>query len=155
MNPFLKINYPPLIALLWVTIISSASVLSGCVTTTPAHNTSIILPQYRDISKSSDIALYATEQEYESARADSDFAFERISYRVGNNELVAFLYHRANYTGPRPTIVFNRGSYIRNNAAPEYLTMFNRLAKSGYTVIAPMYRGSEGTMGHDEMGARI
>jgi dipeptidyl aminopeptidase/acylaminoacyl peptidase len=65
--------------------------------------------------------------------------------------VVALLY-RPKSPVALPTIVFNRGSYVRNGTAPEYLTTFHRLAAAGYVVLAPMYRGSAGAAGRDEMG---
>jgi dipeptidyl aminopeptidase/acylaminoacyl peptidase len=53
---------------------------------------------------------------------------------------------------PRPVVVYNRGSYVRQNAARELLVPFQRLADAGFVVVAPMYRGSEGAPGRDEMG---
>ena len=52
----------------------------------------------------------------------------------------------------RPVIVYNRGSYVRADIAPELLPMFHRLANAGFAVLAPMYRGSDGGEGRDEMG---
>ncbi len=49
-----------------------------------------------------------------------------------------------------PVIVYNRGSYVRQNAAPELLVTFHRLVDAGFLVVAPMYRGSEGAPGRDE-----
>lgn len=95
---------------------------------------------------------YADEAEYERARDDSRFAFERLTYRSSGLEVVAYLYRLRDAEVPQPTIVFNRGSYIRNDVAPEYLTTFHRLAEAGFVVLAPMYRGSEGAAGEDQLG---
>ena len=51
-----------------------------------------------------------------------------------------------------PVVVFNRGSYVRDDFTYEVLMLANRLAHEGYLVIAPMLRGSGGARGHDEMG---
>jgi dipeptidyl aminopeptidase/acylaminoacyl peptidase len=53
---------------------------------------------------------------------------------------------------PLPVIVFNRGSYTWTDFAGEYLTAFHRLAVAGFVVVAPMYRGSGGAGGRDELG---
>lgn len=68
--------------------------------------------------------------------------------------VVAFVYRpsSATATAPLPVIIYNRGSYVRNGAAPELLPAFQRLAAGGFVVVAPMYRGSEGGEGRDEMG---
>jgi dipeptidyl aminopeptidase/acylaminoacyl peptidase len=41
---------------------------------------------------------------------------------------------------------------VRQNAARELLVPFHRLADAGFVVVAPMYRGSEGAPGRDELG---
>ena len=41
---------------------------------------------------------------------------------------------------------------MRQNAARELLVPFHRLADAGFVIVAPMYRGSEGAPGRDEMG---
>jgi dipeptidyl aminopeptidase/acylaminoacyl peptidase len=110
------------------------------------------LPLFHEIAERPLINFYTNEDDYAQARADSRYEFERLTYLSDGLEVVALLYRRPDRTGAQPTIVFNRGSYIRDDAAPEYLSTFHRLAESGYTVLAPMYRGSEGAQGHDEMG---
>ena len=112
----------------------------------------ITLPIYSIVSAEEPIALYATEEEYETARLDDTYRYERLTYMSDGLEVVAFLYSPTDKRAPMPAIVFNRGSYIRNGAAPDYLTLFHRLAKAGFIVLAPMYRGSEGAQGRDEMG---
>ena len=110
------------------------------------------LPLFQEIAERPLISLYTSEDVYAQARADTRYEFERLTYLSDGLEVVALLYRRSDRKGPQPTIVFNRGSYIRNDSAPEYLSTFHRLAESGYTVLSPMYRGSEGAVGHDEMG---
>jgi len=112
----------------------------------------IELPRFGQISERPLLDRYANEEEYERARNDARYTFERLTYRSGELEVVAFLYLPVAVEDRQPTIVFNRGSYVRNDAAPEYLTTFHRLAESGFVVLAPMYRGSEGAAGQDEMG---
>ncbi len=112
----------------------------------------VTLPAFTDLTSPSSVELYSSDIEYEVARTDSDYIFERLTYEVDGLDVVAFVYRSTIDTKPRPTVIFNRGSYIRDDAAPEYLTLFHRFAVAGYTVIAPMYRGSEGAPGHDEMG---
>lgn len=110
------------------------------------------LPLFQEIAERPLINFYTSEDDYAKVRADSRYEFERLTYLSDGLEVVALLYRRSDRQGPQPTVVFNRGSYIRNDAAPEYLSTFHRIAESGYTVLAPMYRGSEGAEGHDEMG---
>jgi len=96
---------------------------------------------------------YATEDEYVAAVKDGHYVFEKIRYKSDGLEVVAYLYGpKKKPKTKRPVIVFNRGSYIRGDIAPELLPMFHRLAKYGFTIVAPMYRGSAGAEGRDEMG---
>ncbi len=112
----------------------------------------IDLPPFSEISENPLIHLYAPESDYNLARADSKFVMERLVYSSDGLEVVAFLYRPKESNGAQPTIVFNRGSYIRQDAAPEHLVSFHRLAEAGYSILAPMYRGSEGAAGQDQMG---
>ena len=100
------------------------------------------------------IDRYTSESDYNDARLDDRYAFEKLVYRSDGLDVVAFLYRPKNVSESKKTIVFNRGSYVRNDAAPEYLSMFHRLAQSGFVILAPMYRGSEGARGQDEMGGK-
>jgi dipeptidyl aminopeptidase/acylaminoacyl peptidase len=95
--------------------------------------------------------LYASRKEYTAAAADDRFVFEKLRYRSEGLEVVAYLY-RSRDERSRPVIVFNRGSFVRGDIAPELLAMFHRLALDGFSIIAPMYRGSDGGEGKDEMG---
>ena len=89
---------------------------------------------------------------YERARTDARFELLKLTYRSEDLPVVAFVY-RAKATGDkRPVVVYNRGSYVRQNAAQELLVPFHRLADAGFVVVAPMYRGSEGAPGRDELG---
>lgn len=110
-----------------------------------------VLPAYQAAAGQSDVALYTNESEYEAARQDPDLAFEKLVYKSDGLGVVAYLMSAADKR-PRPTVVFNRGSYVRTNAAPEIFPLMHRLAAAGFTVLAPMYRGSEGAPGRDEMG---
>ena len=110
------------------------------------------LPRFQEISERPLIHLYANEDDYRRARIDGRYVFERLTYLSDGLEVVGYLYRPNDKMSPQPTIVFNRGSYIRNDTAPEYLTTFHRFAESGYSILAPMYRGSEGAEGQDEMG---
>ena len=112
----------------------------------------VTLPSFSEISERPLIELYTNESEYERARSDAGYRLERLTYISDGIEVVAYLYRPNSVGTPQQTIVFNRGSYIRNDAAPEYLAMFHRLAKAGFVVLSPMYRGSEGAGGKDEMG---
>jgi dipeptidyl aminopeptidase/acylaminoacyl peptidase len=112
----------------------------------------IELPAFDEIYDKPLIHLYTSPDEYAQVLSGSSFSFERLTYLSGDLEVVALFYRPAHGDKPLPAIVFNRGSYVRHDTAPEYLTMFHRLAGYGYSILAPMYRGSEGGEGQDEMG---
>jgi dipeptidyl aminopeptidase/acylaminoacyl peptidase len=101
------------------------------------------------------IARYApTPAEYAAAVADRRFVMERLTYRSDDLDVYAYLYRPAKppRNAKMPVVVFNRGSYVRDDFAPEVLMPGRRLAEQGYLVIAPLLRGSGGAPGHDEMG---
>ena len=100
------------------------------------------------------IERYApTSQDYATARNDKRFVMEQVTYQSGALAVQAYLYRpKVKPKGKLPVVVFNRGSYTRDDFAPEVLMPGRRLAEAGYLVIAPMYRGSGGAGGHDGFG---
>lgn len=110
------------------------------------------VPSWSDAAETTDVArFYATREEYVAAAGDDDYLLEKLRYRSDGLSVVAYLY-RARDERQRPVIVFNRGSYVRGDIAPELLPMFHRLAREGFAILAPMYRGSDGGEGRDELG---
>jgi dipeptidyl aminopeptidase/acylaminoacyl peptidase len=100
------------------------------------------------------IARYAEADEYAEAKTDTSFSYERVTYRSEGAVVSGYLYYNPKQAEGQklPAIVFSRGSYIVNNQAPVLLTMIRRLAREGFVVFAPMFRGSDGMPGNDEMG---
>jgi dipeptidyl aminopeptidase/acylaminoacyl peptidase len=99
------------------------------------------------------IRRYATEAEYKSATSDKRFAISKITYSSDGLSVVGYLYGPTSGEATKlPVIVFNRGSYVVNGEVSLYLASFWRLANDGFLIFAPMYRGSDGAPGHDEMG---
>lgn len=136
-----------------------AAIFFAVALTAPAGAQKILIDRepvrvapYGDIVETSDVALYADEREYNRARRDRRYIFEKLTYASDGLEVVAYLMRPRRIAGPAPMVVFNRGSYIRNDAAPELIALMHRMAEAGFAVIAPMYRGSEGAGGRDEMG---
>lgn len=110
----------------------------------------VAVPDYADVPK---IERYASHEEYQAARNDANFTLTRVSYTSDGLTVFAYVYAPAKKPGaPLPVVVFNRGSYVWKEFAGEYLTTFHRLARAGFVVVAPMYRGSGGADGRDEMG---
>jgi dipeptidyl aminopeptidase/acylaminoacyl peptidase len=116
------------------------------ISTTP-----VVLPSYDEIR---DIAFYYDEVAYTAARSDDNLIIERLVYTSDSLKVVAFLARsaRAHAAARHPVIIFNRGSYIRNDIAHVHAPLFKTFVDSGFIVIAPALRGSEGGEGKDEMG---
>ena len=111
------------------------------------------VPSWNRAVEATDVERYSTADEYAAAVRDDRYVLEILRYRSDGLAVIAYLYRPTSETGTkRPVIVFNRGSYIRGDIAAELLTMFHRLAEAGFTVVAPMYRGSHGGEGRDELG---
>jgi dipeptidyl aminopeptidase/acylaminoacyl peptidase len=111
------------------------------------------IPSWTAAVESTDVERYATADEYAAAASDARYVLEKLRYRSEGLSVIAYLYRPTDDTQTkRPVIVFNRGSYVRGDIAPELLPMFHRLANAGFSIVAPMYRGSDGGEGHDEMG---
>jgi dipeptidyl aminopeptidase/acylaminoacyl peptidase len=110
----------------------------------------VTLPDYAAIPKADQ---YASKEEYAAVRRDASFRLTRVTYESDGRNVFAYVYApRTKPATPLPAVVFNRGSYVWKQFAGEYLTTFHRLASAGFVVIAPMYRGSGGASGRDELG---
>ena len=109
----------------------------------------VAFPAYDTVASLDD---YASSEDYATAVADRRFMMERISYRSDGLDVFAYIYRPVVQGKRLPVIVFNRGSWTWPGFAAELVTMANRLARKGYLVVAPMYRGSGGAAGRDEMG---
>jgi dipeptidyl aminopeptidase/acylaminoacyl peptidase len=109
----------------------------------------VALPAYAAVKG---LNHYADAATYAAAADDKRFRMERIAYQSDGITVYAYVYRPAKAGAARPTIVFNRGSWTWPSFAAEMLPMAHRMAEKGYVVVAPMYRGSGGAAGRDEMG---
>jgi dipeptidyl aminopeptidase/acylaminoacyl peptidase len=99
------------------------------------------------------IRRYATELEYKRATSDKRFDISKVTYSSDGLTVIGYLYRPTTPDAVKlPVIVFNRGSYVVKGEIGLYLASFWRLANDGFVIFAPMYRGSDGAEGHDEMG---
>lgn len=134
-------------------LLSGAGCFAAPSQTPPTHALltaeTLLLPAFGDLPKGSRPGI---EAEYERARSDTRFQLLKVTYPSDGLAVVAFVYGPSASRARLPVIVYNRGSYVRQNAAPDLLVTFHRLADAGFLVVAPMYRGSEGAPGRDEMG---
>ena len=105
-------------------------------------------PSYEQAVQTTDVEKYTTKQAYEKAVSHGDSALEKLKYMSDGLKVVAYLYKPRETEGKRlPTIIFNRGSAIRGDIAPELVAFLHRLATEGFIVLAPMYRQSDGGEG--------
>ncbi|HVF91080.1 MAG TPA: prolyl oligopeptidase family serine peptidase [Blastocatellia bacterium] len=110
-------------------------------------------PPYDQAEKNTDVENYASRAEYEKAVSDPRFEFQKVKYLSDGLKVIAYLYKPRTTEGLKlPTIIFNRGSVVRSDIAPELVTCFHRLASEGFAILAPMYRQSDGGEGRDEVG---
>lgn len=110
-------------------------------------------PAYERAVESTDVERYASKEDYERAVADRRFEFEKLRYASDGLKVTAYLYRPARAGREKlPAVVFNRGSTVRGDIAPELIAFFHRLASDGFVVLAPLYRQSDGGEGRDEMG---
>lgn len=98
--------------------------------------------------------LYSSKEEYEKAVADKNFEFSKLTYLSDGLKVKAYLYKPKRVKAKLPVIIFNRGGLVREDIAPELISIFHNLASEGFVVIAPMYRQSEGGEGRDEVGGK-
>ena len=110
-------------------------------------------PSYERSVETTDVENYASKEAYQNAVNDPDFEFQKLKYISDGLKVIAYLYKPVR-VGERkfPAIVFNRGSTVRGDIAPELVSFFHRLASEGFVILAPMYRQSDGGEGLDEIG---
>lgn len=133
-----------LIALACVTLLAVEPVVAA------VRMEPVAVPAYADVPHADH---YASAADYRAAAEDRRFALRRLAYDSDGLTVYAYLYGPRTPHGKQPVIVFNRGSFTwPDGFAGELLVMAHRLAADGYVVVAPMYRGSGGAAGRDEMG---
>jgi dipeptidyl aminopeptidase/acylaminoacyl peptidase len=112
----------------------------------------VTFPEYASIK---DISWYYPEKEYKSAIADENISFEKLTYFSDSLKVVAYLTTPSNPgTHKYPVVIFNRGSYIRNDIVFVHAPLFKMLVENGFIVIAPALRQSEGGEGKDQLGGK-
>ena len=112
-------------------------------------------PSYEKALQTTSIRDITSKEEYERAIRDTNFEFKRLKYMSDGLKVTAYLYKPTRVSSSKlPAIIFNRGSLVVGDVAPELVSSFRRLASEGFVVLAPMYRQSDGGEGRDEMGGR-
>src|SRR3954471_5528808 len=82
-------------------------------------------PSYEEAVRATDVERYAEKAEYESAVGDAKFELEKLRYLSDGLKVVAYVYSRRQVRGRNlPAVIFNRGSGVRGDIAPEMVTLF-------------------------------
>lgn len=104
--------------------------------------------------KAEGVDYFVDRAGYERAAHDTAFELREVWYASGGLRVPAFVYRpREAGSARRPVVVYNRGSYlVGRDLGYKLLPMFHRLARAGFVVVAPLYRGSLGAEGKDELG---
>lgn len=109
-------------------------------------------PSYVQAEQTTDVEKYTDRVSYEAAVNDPRFEFQKLTYSSDGLKVIAYLYKSKENGRKFPTIIYNRGSAVRGDIAPELISFFHRLAAEGFVVLAPMLRQSDGGEGRDELG---
>ena len=128
----------------------AANAADGAIVAKAAY----VFPSYEQaVVASNELKEYVSKDEYQQAANDSNFTFQKVKYLSDGLKVVAYLYQPVRVSDSKfPAIIFNRGSVLRGDIAPELITFFHRLAREGFVVLAPLYRQSDGSEGRDEVG---
>lgn len=148
-------KFPDVLALLMM-----AGCLACAQSTAAANENGTILQRsaytfvsYEEAVKATDVEIYADKVAYDQAVGDGNFEFQKLKYLSDGLKVTAYLYKPKQIDGQKlPTIIFNRGSAVRGDIAPELISFFHRLGSAGFLVLAPMLRQSDGGEGRDELG---
>ncbi len=126
--------------------VSDGALLGKVAYTLPTYD-ALNSSQQRDVGRS-----MLTAGGYDSLRGLASRHFRKVRYGSDGLRVVAYLLQDDSPNGLRPVIVYARGSFVAGDMAPGLLATMWRFADSGYLVVAPQYRGSDGGEGVDEMG---
>jgi dipeptidyl aminopeptidase/acylaminoacyl peptidase len=142
-----------LIVLLFILFVPNVAVAADSTDGTIIERETYHFPSYEKALQTTKLRGITSKEEYERAIADTNFEFQRLKYLSDGLKVTAYLYKPTRISESKlPAIIFNRGSLILGDIAPEVVSSFHRLASEGFVVLAPMYRQSDGGEGRDEMG---
>ena len=111
-----------------------------------------VFPAYEQAVQATDVEKYTDKASYEAAVDDPRFEFEKLTYSSDGLKVIAYLYRPRENGRKFPAIIYNRGSAVRGDIAPELISFFHRTAAEGFVILAPMLRQSDGGEGRDELG---
>lgn len=116
------------------------------------HREPVQFPSYSTVK---DISWYYPEDQYQAAISDQELLYEKVTYFSEGLKVIAFITTPLRpSTHKYPVVIFNRGSYIRNDIAFVHAPLFKMLVQNGFIVVAPALRESEGGEGKDELGGK-
>jgi dipeptidyl aminopeptidase/acylaminoacyl peptidase len=151
LRKFVKFSFVLLFSnlLLVPDVVAAADSKDGAI----VERTTYQFPSYEKALQTTNIRDITSKEEYERAISDTDFELQRLLYMSDGLKVTAYLYKPVRTSRDKlPAIIFNRGSLVLGDIAPELVASFHRLAGEGFVVLAPMYRQSDGGEGRDEMG---
>ncbi len=142
-----------LIILLLIIVVSNIALASDSTNGVIVERETYQFPSYEKALQTTKIRGVTSKEEYERVIRDTNFEFQRLKYMSDGLKVTAYLYKPTRVSESKlPAIIFNRGSFVLGDIAPELVSSFHRLASEGFVVLAPMYRQSDGGEGRDEMG---
>ena len=142
-----------LIILLVILVVSNIALASDSTNGVIVERETYQFPSYEKALQTTKIRGVTSKEEYERVIRDTNFEFQRLKYMSDGLKVTAYLYKPTRVSESKlPAIIFNRGSFVLGDIAPELVSSFHRLATEGFVVLAPMYRQSDGGEGRDEMG---
>jgi dipeptidyl aminopeptidase/acylaminoacyl peptidase len=116
---------------------SAGAAKDGALVDQKAYN----FPSYEQAVQTTDVERYTDKDSYEAAVKDTRFEFQKLTYFSDGLKVIAYVYKPRQTNGRKfPVIIFNRGSVVRGDIAPELISFFHRLAYEGFVVLAPMLR---------------
>ena len=112
----------------------------------------VTFPLYDSVK---DISWYYNKSAYIEAINDKGLSYQKLTYFSDGLRVIAYLITpSASRDKKYPVIIFNRGSFIRNDIVHVHAPLFRKFVQEGFIVIAPALRQSEGGEGKDELGGK-
>src|SRR5437764_13487879 len=89
------------------------------------------LVKYQEYDSVRDINMYYNKKAYKKAVSDHSFKTEKIFYWSDGLKVVTYLSMPARILKSKvPIIIFNRGSFVRNDIALVHAPLFQKLVKA-------------------------
>jgi len=123
-----------LIALLFTLVVPSVALASDSTDGTIVERETYQFPSYEKALQTTKIRDITSKEEYEHVIRDTNFEFQRLKYLSDGLKVTAHLYKPTRVSDSKlPAIIFNRGSFILGDIAPELVSSGEQLRGSGNT----------------------